>query len=465
MKDPVLSASQVSSYGTQEFGGGDEGCPRLWGLKYLAGLPDPPRSASEYGKNVHHKLELWERDGILPNGGKPEDKLALAMLKHLPPPLTPEEREQQSKRLRVELPFDDYDINGVKYRGFKDLVWYDGTKLVVTDYKTTSGLQWAKDPDTLRNNTQAILYARHGFSEADEVDLFWLYGTRETTPRVLPVRFSITFPEVVKALEPITATGKRILQLYKEKPDPNTLPTNLDRCDALGGCPFKNNGCSITAVDRVRAKQRQFNKKEEKLMGWRDRVKPSDEKEVIDTVGTPVESAKPSMRERLAGAGTDVVPPPFEKSIQAQADADQAEHAANVEDEAPKTKRRGRQPGSKNKPKDAVTTALEAVAVLAEEHDNRPFILCVNTFPDGPYTRFSQFLEPVLESVRLEQGVADFRQIDFKGNGILGAALFTYLTDHPFTGTMLVDARSDEGRACLPTLERFATPGLVYRGF
>jgi len=44
----------------------------------------------------------------------------------------------------------------------------------------------------------------------------------------------------------------------------------------------------------------------------------------------------------------------------------------------------------------------------------------------------------------------------------IGAELYTYLTEHPFDGGIFVDSRTNEGRDCLPTLERFANA--VVRG-
>lgn len=459
MPEPILSASQVSTFGTElQVSTTNPGCQRKWGLKYLGGYPDPPGQSAAHGTEVHALLAQWLQNGIMPKGTLSTHKLARAMIKHLPPP----------PQRRVEESFT-FELDGVKYRGFKDLVYRDGNTLVIHDHKTTSGLQWAKSEEDLRKDTQALLYARHGFQEADVVDLEWLYGTRETTPRVLPVRFNILFSDVQAALPAVTRAGKRILELYREAPDPNTLEPNLEMCDALGGCPFKNNGCNISAIDRVRAKQKQFNKKEEQLMGFRDRMK----KEVIDTVGVTVSEieapVKPSMRERLKGFGSSVTPPEFERPAPPPEAPIETEGDVHLSDDKPKAKR-GR---PRKAPKEDAPGLSQAGIFNTDAPDHVPivkplipggFILCVNSFPGkAPYRRFSELIVPVLADIQSEHGVIDFRQIDYKGAGILAAALYTYLEQNPITGHLLVDARTDEGRACLPTLERFAKE--VYRGY
>lgn len=456
MPEPILSASQITAF---------NGCNRLWGFKYLSGLLDEAGPSAAHGKNVHAKLEDWLKNGIMPKGQDSVDKVARAMLKAVPNPVP--------KVPRTEEAFT-FEVDGVKYRGFIDAVWLDDNTTVIRDWKTTSGLQWAKSEETLRSDVQAILYARYVFQDADVVDLEWVYGTRETTPRTLVVRLNITFEEVQRAMVAITATAKRILALYAENPDPNTLDYNLERCGALGGCPFTE-ACNITAADRVRGRQRQHNTKEQKAMGFRDRLK----KEVIDTTGTTVaESTEPkkvSMRERLSG----VAPPPFTPAVTRdpvaqgvqQADAGQQvldAPADGVEAEqlgAALKKGRGRKPGSKNKPKGVTEeVVVDMVADTIPAPTGGDFILLVNCFSDlAPIKQFSDIVRPVLEAVQEREGVADYRLIDFKGPGMLAAALFTFLQDNPQSGRIMLDARTDEGKHCLPTMERFAKE--VIRGY
>jgi hypothetical protein len=428
---PILSASQVATFGTSAEGGNNEGCQRKWAFKYIAKLPDISGASAEAGKEIHSLIEHWLRDSRFPNGTSKEANSARAMIKYLPEP---------SADLRVEEPFV-LDLDGVKWRGLKDLVYWDGATLVVHDHKTTSDLKWAKTEEDLRHDAQAILYARHSFQEADTVDLSWLYGTRAAKPQVLPVRFNISYDEVAAAMPPLTRTGKRMLALYDQQPDPNSLDPNLAMCDAYGGCPFKA-PCNITPIQRIKSLQQQHKKAEEAKMGFRDRIKPESIGQgngvlVAPNVNTAFTETKPTMREKLQGFGSAINPPPPEVGAVVEA--------------LPPPAKRG--PGRPRK-----------VAEVVHVHNNADtFTLYVNCAPSTPYTTLAKYLEPILDAINTEHGVQYYGQIDYKASGILGAALYTALQANPPVGSVVMDARTKEGADCLSTLERFAA--LVVRGF
>lgn len=473
----VLSASQVSTFGTFAFGGNTRGCPRRWAFKYLTKLPDDAGQYAQAGKLLHELLEeylLWPGTGPKPRIltlKTKEAKTARAMLGLLPSP----------PQTRVEEPFE-CEIDGIKWRGVKDLVFYDGPILVVHDHKSTSSLAWVKHPDDLRRDVQSIIYARDAFGESDVVDLEWLYGTREETPQVEQVRFNITFDEVQAGLPPIIGAGKRILELYKEAPDPCKLEKSLDSCYAFGKpCPFMG-PCGLTLTEQCKALYIQYLIKEEKRMGFRDRVKVT---EVQQLTTEPIN--KPSMAEKL-GFGSSITPPPFVKDTSRGEDitpqyeekvpeAPPVSAESVAAEEAPK--RRGRPPGTKNKAKDTAVVVTEdgtrimgdpaAVAEMAKALVPPPaqtppgFTLLVNTVPVGyAYTNFSEYVRPVLDTVNARNQVEHYRQIDYKGGAMLAAELYSYLQTNPPTGYLFVDKTTDEGRDCLPTLERFAK--VVFRG-
>jgi hypothetical protein len=438
---PILSASQVATFGTIAEGGNNEGCQRKWAFKYIAKLPDISGASAEAGKEIHSLIELWLRDSQFPNGANKEANTARAMIKYLPEP---------SPELRVEEPFT-LDLEGVKWRGLKDLTYWDGSTLVVHDNKTTSDLKWAKTEEDLRHDAQAILYARHAFQEADTVDLSWLYGTRAAKPQVLPVRFNISYDEVAAAMPPLTRTGKRMLALYDQQPDPNSLDPNLAMCDAYGGCQFKAS-CNITPIQRIKSLQQQHKKAEEAKMGFRDRIKQGSTDQdngvsVAPSVNTTFTATKPTMREKLQGFGSAITPPPPPA-------VDVVEEALPPPPETaalPPPAKRG--PGRPRK-----------VAEVVHVHNNADtFTLYVNCAPSTPYTTLAKYLEPILDAINTEHGVQYYGQIDYKAAGILGAALYTALQANPPIGSVVMDARTKEGADCLSTLERFAA--LVVRGF
>lgn len=94
--------------------------------------------------------------------------------------------------------------------------------------------------------------------------------------------------------------------------------------------------------------------------------------------------------------------------------------------------------------------------------------LYVNCAPFGEtFTKLTEILEMVQEPFRANSdGAMDYRLVDFgKGAGLLANHVFAFLAEagpNAFP-SVVVDARTDEGRVCLATLERSATR--VIRGF
>jgi len=138
VKPYTCSASQVATAET---------CLRKWAAIKIGGLKPPPNKYAALGTEVHEILASWLSSARPP----PETRagnIALAMLKHLPPP--------QTKNLLVETEIE-VPLGGVKFVGFVDAAIYVGREVpFVADHKTTVDFCWAKDPDDLRNDVQAI---------------------------------------------------------------------------------------------------------------------------------------------------------------------------------------------------------------------------------------------------------------------------------------------------------------------
>jgi hypothetical protein len=99
----------------------------------------------------------------------------------------------------------------------------------------------------------------------------------------------------------------------------------------------------------------------------------------------------------------------------------------------------------------------------------RGFLLLVNAVPmrglEEGITLDSILAEAVLPRMRADTGLPDYRLEDFgRGPGRLAAYLEGFLQELQFgpETTIVVDSRTDEGRACLSTLTRYA--GTVIRG-
>lgn len=238
--DVVLSPSQHSTFVE---------CNRLWGLKYLGQHPERAKKGTLIGKRMHRQLELYYKKGRVPDQDTQEGICATALLKHLPLP-GPERLPERKFR---------FEWDGVFWRGSKDLtdIEYLGDP-EVTDFKSTSDLKWAKTPEMLLTDVQAVTYALEEMlrSNLTRVRMKWAYVTREAEPRKKMVPFVATIESVKAALPAIYVDARRMLQLYRERPDPNTLDAggiHNGRCEKYGGCPYANTHCEISDRERLMA--------------------------------------------------------------------------------------------------------------------------------------------------------------------------------------------------------------------
>ncbi len=250
---PQLSASQLKT---------SDGCLRQWAFKYLAELPAAAGAAAQLGKDCHTAWEGWLRAATPfvetaavvarttntdPVGGLLHDldwerdyvdrivRVCTAGVRYLPPPMAP--------RVEVEGDFT-FEDHGVQWRGYKDLVYQDAAVHVLHDHKTTSNLKWAKSAEVLRGDVQLNLYAQHEFSKhpaLEQLEARWMYVTTGAQVSTRLVALTVQREQADHACADLAVRGKRLLELYDERPDPNLLPLpkDLSICRAYGGCPFE----------------------------------------------------------------------------------------------------------------------------------------------------------------------------------------------------------------------------------
>lgn len=224
----IHSASSVSDA---------ERCLRKWAFPRLDKVPKIPNAKAALGSEVHGMIERYLRFGEPLDLSTKAGQIAMAGAHHWPDPQTP--------GLEIERAFS-ITIDGVTFRGFKDLSWPG----VVADHKTTSDLRYAIQAEIppegpqegttyLVTDVQATLY---GFEEirrgSDEVDLRWIYYRTQDAPRSHLVRKVIRLDmiedrvgrtvETARALDVYAESGARALDL---PPSPNA-------CGDYGGCPF-----------------------------------------------------------------------------------------------------------------------------------------------------------------------------------------------------------------------------------
>lgn len=239
-----VSASQIVLY---------RNCQRAWAWSYVTGLKTTNKAA-ELGSAVHTELERYLLGGDL-DFTTEAGEIAASGLEHLPLPGTP--------GMVIEGEFTLTDSNGHTYLGYKDveLSVVDDCPHVIIDHKSTSDLKWAKTPDDLRKDPQAIIYAADAFAkrpDLDTVELKWIYYQTRKTRKSAATHLVITRDHVAKEFLAIEKTVEEMSMVQEASVGkeastfPLELTPNTKHCGAFGGCPYQSN-CNLSPLDKMRA--------------------------------------------------------------------------------------------------------------------------------------------------------------------------------------------------------------------
>lgn len=263
----LLSPSQIDIF---------RDCPRKWAFRYIAGNVPEPFASAKLGTRIHSIAEDYLIKGINPapfetmdvgwqSGPAHPGQIFLAGLSYLPKP----------GACNVERYFRWQSPGGHYFRGYKDLEYWElpdgstappfdasgspvslpGARLVVSDHKSTSSFQWAKTPDDLRKDSQAMIYAAEGCEvfNLTEIELRWIYYRTRGNPEAREVRLTVlkdeAFGFVTNQLDPLAEACNA---LHSEGPrDPNDIPANPGSCDKYGGCPYRDQ-CILSPLDHFK---------------------------------------------------------------------------------------------------------------------------------------------------------------------------------------------------------------------
>jgi hypothetical protein len=510
--DRVLSPSQVKTFMM---------CPRMWAAKYLHGQHPPPAEGTLAGKRMHKLMEVYYQKKIVPSNTTPEGVWALKLIAvgGLPVP---------GPGIVAERRFT-FEHDGVWWRGSKDLIYDREGRRIVHDHKTTSRFgPWVQTDETLPHDPQAVIYAWEEYLAATSstnirVRCEWGYVTRVNHPQVRVPAADMPRAAVEAAMADITAVGKRMLQLYRERPELNDLPpvgASNGGCEAFSGC--KVQGCNVSALDRIKGQQL-FNAqkliKQEKgdtKMGFMDDLKarqaqraalapPPAAAPPAPEAPAPAPAAAPAVapstvRELLTqvGAGAAINPPAFEPPAAAAGPVIPANSwvgGPSAPPPAATAPRRGRGRAKADAPVPSTTapttqqvidTVGTAVGQSAAKSISTPppvptapvasrlptlrhavtdgYVLCVNCAPMGAeIVMFSRYVGQVHEALKATKGCELYTLLGFEGTALYQDALAQLIDQAPPQGYLVVDTRTNEGRDAVSILERGATS--VIRGF
>ena len=256
-----LSASQLEMFGD---------CKRKWAFRYIDKIEKAPDKSAQLGTRVHAILEEWLRDGlppnpqetmILPKGreGIPftyyPGRVAMAGIHHLPPPrIGMVERE-------LSLTTPEADWTGRVDLTF--LVSPSGAMLppsptmdgliTVADHKSTRDFKWAKTPDILQDDPQAMLYAAEamGRFRRDTIRLLWVYYRTED-PASKTSDLIVDRAHVESAIKTLDSLAEEMYTLRASGKKAIEIEPNPEACDRYNGCQYKSI-CPLSNEERFYA--------------------------------------------------------------------------------------------------------------------------------------------------------------------------------------------------------------------
>ena len=254
----LVSASELSLYGR---------CKRKWAFAYILGIRDEAGPAAALGIEVDDRqLQPYFREGTPFDYTLPSDAgyIASSGLAYYPRP----GEHTRGTQYHWSMPSPGGIVGTTPrlgYHGYMDLWMPDGAHVpdqrpgypVVIDFKTTSDFRWAKSPEGLASDNQAMLYAIWALysTRKESVDLNWLYlrtkgakAARRVHLRVFADRSeyqntmgaTLTTTGALDALIRIDATAHAMLTEGAGCTDPLTLEANPEACSDFGGCPHQS---------------------------------------------------------------------------------------------------------------------------------------------------------------------------------------------------------------------------------
>lgn len=305
----ALSPSMISAFDPSS----SFGCERRGWYKYVMGLEEPSSPSQAIGTALHALIEKRLLDGQAPAAEGEAAGLYLAGQAMI-------ERVASLKILGVEQPLKPYFIDGVPLKGYVDVVHEHG----IIDWKTSSDIRrYGKTPEQLAKDTQMILYGRAMHPEKSTVLLahgqFQTKGSKRTDFVEVEVSRNHLDSHIRNVIVPLVQRIREVVKL-----DESAVPGDTAKC---GRCPF-NNRCTV---------------KGDTVMSFFNKLK-----------STPAASPTPPPTAPMPTPPQIVTPPDAPVSDPALA-AKPVEGFSPIPPpagvEVPAPKRRGRPPGSKNKPK------------------------------------------------------------------------------------------------------------------
>ena len=231
-------------------------CNRIAAWKYIAGVEDQGDDQTDMGKLVHAVLEQHKKHGYQLNLMNEVDSIAAEALPFIEDFRWDNGMEVEGARNAFEDNQPFFVQGRHLWTGFKDL----RRPGHVTDYKTSGNFKWAKTPEGLLLDPQAVLYAVDEFTRGDWHEdvchMQWLYLLKRRPYTAKPVNVDITRDYAFRAFEALERIADELEALAAAAPlDPalrhkyvlDVVQPNFDRCANHYGkpCPHQSR-CGIS---------------------------------------------------------------------------------------------------------------------------------------------------------------------------------------------------------------------------
>ena len=198
-------------------------CPRRWFLEKVEGRVSPPSEAQKLGTEVHDIVEHYIEHGrLIP------DNLAGQIAKAALPMVHRESKCEHQFKLDL--------VDGISVTGRIDYT----RKGVIEDLKTTSDMRYAKTPQELETDAQALIYlwaARRDpkLLQYGPIDRFaHLIVCKKYPHTTRRVDIKLSEDAIQAGIEEIKREALEIKRISKlARCD---VPVNLTACDDYGGC-------------------------------------------------------------------------------------------------------------------------------------------------------------------------------------------------------------------------------------
>lgn len=224
-----FSASQVKQFRT---------CKLCWAAQKINGLQRPPGPAAVKGIQIHKLIETYLETGRFPDS-------KLLEIAKCGAPFWPEPGTAQLEKNVV------FEVDGIKFRGFIDLLYEKEGLWTVADHKTTSSFTYALTRPELLSDVQANLYALWTMEKygVDKVTFNWIYYRTRGKAEAKLMSAETTRDRVEDEIDSVLKDCREMLQAIADGKSAKDFHPPISGCKSFGGCFAKELGLSFQKKD------------------------------------------------------------------------------------------------------------------------------------------------------------------------------------------------------------------------